>query len=76
MAASIFYCERPNYLWVGKIENNAIKERGSSKSLKASIKSGYLYRTKWLREIFGLWDAKYRIFPISPLAFALLYFFK
>ena len=34
--------------------NKAINDNGSSKSLKASKKSGYLYLTKWFNETFGL----------------------
>jgi len=42
----IFSDERLYYLCVGNKEKSAIKESGSSRSLKASIKSGYLYLTR------------------------------
>lgn len=44
--ASIFSEDKWNYLCVGKMVNNAINDSGSSRSRRASIKSGYLYLTK------------------------------
>jgi hypothetical protein len=66
---------RPNYLCAGKIAKSEIKLKGSSKSRRASKKSGYLYLTKWFNDILGLLFAKCLTFPRSPLAFARLNFF-
>lgn len=63
-------------MWVGKTENKLIKHNGSSKSLTASIKVGYLSFTKCLTEYYGLFTYNLSAFLVSPRILALLIFFK
>lgn len=62
MQDSIYGLGIPKSLWEGKHDIKFIKHKGSSRSLNASIKDGYLSLTKWCKVYVGLFFINYFTF--------------